>query len=86
MVNKIQSSKKAVGSSDKKTKKLVAKLKCVFEENMNDDLHVKNAFDALHRTVFRLFSLSEKGKVSVDDLQKIVTDLKSIDQVLQVIF
>ena len=86
MVDKIQSSKTTVGSSDKKTKNLIAKLKYVFEENMNDDLHVKKAFDALFRTVSRLSSLAEKGKVSIGDTEEIMADLKSIDQVLQVIF
>lgn len=87
MVDKIQSSKKvALRNSDKKTKNLIAKLKLVFEEKMNDDLHVKDAFDALFQTVSTLSSLAEKGKVSTDDAEEIVADLKSIDQVLQVIF
>jgi hypothetical protein len=53
---------------------------------MNNDLHVKNAFDALFRTVSILVSLTEKGKVSVKDAEKAVAELKSIDHVLQVIF
>jgi len=86
MVGKLQSSKATVRKSNPKTKKLIAGLKKDFEENMNNDLHVKDAFDALFRTVSKLVSLAKKGKVSVKDAEEAIAELKSIDQVLQVIF
>ncbi len=86
MVDKIQNSKRGVGISDKRTKDTISKMKYIFEENMNDDLHVKKAFDLLFKTISKLYSLTEKGKVSTDDAREIVANLKSIDQVLQIIF
>ena len=53
---------------------------------MNNDLHVKDAFDALFKTVSKLVSLAEKGRLSFEDAKETVATLKSIDQVLQVIF
>jgi len=86
MVNTLQNSKTSIEKSNPKTKKLIAKLKKDFEENMNNDLHVKDAFDALFRTVSKLVSLAEKGIVGVEDAEEAITELKSIDQVLQIIF
>jgi len=86
MVNRLQNFKTSVGKSNPRAKKLIAKLKNDFEENMNNDLHVKNAFDALFRTVSKLVSLTEKGEVSVEDAEESVAKLKSIDYVLKVIF
>jgi cysteinyl-tRNA synthetase len=86
MVNRLQNFKTTRPASDPKTKKLIAELKKDFEANMNNDLHVKDAFDALFKAVSKLVSITEKGKVSVDDIRKALAELKSIDQVLQVIF
>jgi cysteinyl-tRNA synthetase len=88
MVNHLQSFKTNVGKSNtsRRVKELIAKMKNDFEANMNNDLHVKDAFDALFRTVSKLVSLAEKGKVYVEDIEKAVSELKKIDQVMQVIF
>jgi len=86
MVHRLQNFKKTVGKSDPKTKRLVAWLRKDFEENMNNDLHVKNAFNALFRTVSKQVSLTERGKVSAADTEETLAELKRIDQVLQVIF
>jgi len=86
MVHRLQNFKKPVGESDPKIKRLVAGLRKDFEENMNNDLHVKNVFNALFRTVSKLVSLTERGKVSAADAEEAVAELKRIDQVLQVIF
>jgi cysteinyl-tRNA synthetase len=85
MVNHIQNFK-TTGKSNPKTKRLIARLKNDFEENMNNDMDVKNAFEALFANVSKLVFLTEKGKVSFKDAEKTVAELKSIDQVLQVIF
>ncbi len=53
---------------------------------MNNDLNVKDAFDTLYKTVSRLVTLKDKRKLSVEDSNKVMTKLKAIDQVLQVIF
>ena len=86
MVNKLQSVKTKTEKSTFKTKKLIVQLKKDFEKNMNNDLHVKNAFDALFKTVSKLVFLAEKGRVNEAEAEEAVATLKSIDQVLQVIF
>jgi cysteinyl-tRNA synthetase len=86
MVSTLQSFKAPARKSNLKTKKLIAKLKKDFEENMNNDLHVKDAFESLFKTVSKLVSLAEKGEVSSEDAEKAVEKLRDIDQVLQVIF
>ena len=86
MVNNLQNVKTKAERSNQKTKKLIFQLKKDFEECMNNDLHVKAAFDALFKTVSKLVSLAEKGRLSFEDAEETVATLKSIDQVLQVIF
>jgi cysteinyl-tRNA synthetase len=86
MVNKLQNAKTKTEKPNPKTKKLIVKMKKDFEENMNNDLRVKDAFDALFRTVSRMVSLAEKGKMNVKESDEALATLKSIDQVLQVIF
>lgn len=86
MVKALQSFKKKRGKSDSRTKKLIARLKTDFEINMNSDLHVKNAFDSLFKHVSKLVSLAEKGRVSAEDAEAALAELRRIDYVLQVIF
>jgi cysteinyl-tRNA synthetase len=88
MVNHLQCFKTNVGKSNTspKVKELIAKMKSDFGANMNNDLHVKDAFDALFKTVSKLVSLAERGKIYVEDIKKAVAELKKIDQVMQVIF
>jgi len=84
MVNELQKVK--VGTSNKRVKKLIRALKSDFEKQMNDDLHVKKAFDALFMGVSKLKDLATKGKVSPEDAKVALSELKQIDQVLNVIF
>jgi len=86
LVNKLQKIEMKVEKPNPKTKKLIAQLKKDFEENMGSDLHVKDAFDALFRTVSKLVSLAEKDKIDAKEAEEAVATLKSVDQVLQVIF
>jgi len=86
MVKKLQNVKTKPEKSNLKTRKLIAKLKTDFEENMNIDLHVKNAFDAIFKTASKLVSLVGKGKVNASEAEEAAATLKAIDQVLQVIF
>jgi len=86
MVNKLQKIETKAEKPNPKMKKLIAQLKKNFEENMSRDLHVKDTFDALFRTVSKLVSLAEKGKIDTKESEEAVATLKSVDQVLQVIF
>ena len=79
----------AEGSEQKssvRAKKLVKKIKTDFEENMNNDLQVKAAFDSLCKTVSRLVRLEEKQELSAEDSKEALAKLKAIDYVLQAIF
>lgn len=86
MVKNLGDIQTAPKGSSPKTKKLIAKLKADFENNMNNDLHVKYFFDSLFNTVSKLVALREKGRFSAEDTQQTMASLKEIDQVLQVIF
>lgn len=86
MVNKLQKIKLARHGSNQRAKKLIAKLKEDFEASMDTDLHVKDAFDALFKNMSKLCLLAEKGRMSAADSREAMTALRSIDQVLQVIF
>jgi len=86
MTSTLQNFKANTEKPHPKAKKLVAELKRGFETNMNNDLHVKDAFDALFKTVSKLVFLAEKGRINKDEAEAAVATLKSIDQVLQIIF
>jgi cysteinyl-tRNA synthetase len=85
MVNKLQNVK-ATGKSSQKATKLVAQLKTDFDKHMNNDLHVKHAFEATFSNVSKLLSLAERGSANIEDLDRAIASLKEIDEVLQVIF
>jgi cysteinyl-tRNA synthetase len=72
--------------SNIKAKSLVAQLTTDFEEHMNNDLHVKEAFNSLYKTVESLVSLKENQMLSNEDSKEAINKLKSIDYVLQTIF
>jgi cysteinyl-tRNA synthetase len=88
MVTLLQSYKKPITKStpNQRIKQLIAKLKKEFEANMNNDLHVKDAIDALFRTMVEIVSLAQRGKLNAEQIEVTMTGLKRIDQVLQVIF
>jgi cysteinyl-tRNA synthetase len=72
--------------SSARAKKLVKKIRTDFEENMNNDLQVKAAFDSLYITISKLVTLKEKHELSAKDSREAIEKLKAIDYVLQVIF
>jgi len=86
MVKKLQKMKTTNQKSNLKAEKLIARLKDDFEQSLNDDLHVKNAFDTLFKNMSKLLVVAEKGKVNRQDCEKAIAVLEGIDQVLQVIF
>jgi len=86
MVNKLSAAEDGEQKSSAKAKKLVKQIKTDFEENMNNDLHVKAAFDSLYKTVSRLVKLKEKQELSAEDSKEALAKLKAIDYVLQAIF
>jgi cysteinyl-tRNA synthetase len=86
IVNELQEFRQTSGKSNPAVNKLIAKMRKDFELYMNNDLHVKDAFDSLFATVSRLALYRKKGRMSVSEAKQAVDVLKSIDQVLQIIF
>jgi cysteinyl-tRNA synthetase len=72
--------------SSGQAKTLVGNIKAGFEKHMDDDLDVKKAFDSLRIKVAALENLAQKRKLSTIDAEKVIADLKKVDEVLQVIF
>lgn len=86
LVKKLGVTKEAKQTSSLEAKRLVKKITEDFEENMNNDLHVKAAFDSLHTTLSKLVKLKEKKQSSAEDSKEALKKLKAVDYVLQVIF
>jgi cysteinyl-tRNA synthetase len=61
MVNNLNGLQMVVKESSFTVQNLVVQLKTNFEENMNNDLHVKDAFDMLYNTVSRLVTLKKRA-------------------------
>jgi cysteinyl-tRNA synthetase len=80
MVQNLQKTK-ATGSS-REAKELADTVVSEFERNMNDDLNVKAAFDSVYAAVDRL----KQEKIGVEDANAVVSGLRRVDSVLQVIF
>jgi cysteinyl-tRNA synthetase len=62
--------------------KIIQIIKKTFIKHMDDDLHVKEAFDGL----FKILSDINIGKLKPDEAAGIVKTLKEIDEVFRVIF
>ncbi|TRO48644.1 hypothetical protein E2P47_02640, partial [Candidatus Bathyarchaeota archaeon] len=86
LVKKLESNTNNEIKSSIKVKKLVAQLSTDFEEHMNNDLHVKEAFNSLYKNVESLVALKETHKLSNEDSREAIKKLKSIDYVLQTLF
>ncbi len=86
MVKNLQNMPATIRKPNKRAQKLIAELREGFEENMNYDLHVKDAFDHLFKAVWEFVKLKEKGEVNTQEAKKAIAVLKNVDQVLQVIF
>lgn len=86
LVNKVGFIKGTNPKSSLEAKILVKKITEDFEENMNNDLHVKAAFDSLYETVSKLVKLKQKQHLSAKDSKEALEKLKAIDYVLQIIF
>jgi cysteinyl-tRNA synthetase len=86
MIKKLDAVKDSEQQYNPTAKKLVKKIKSDFEKHMNNDLHVKIAFDSMFETVSRLVQLAEQKKLSAKDSKEALAELKAIDYVLQTIF
>jgi cysteinyl-tRNA synthetase len=84
MVQNLREAKSAYSSE--KARKLAGSLVSSFEENMNNDLDVKAAFDELYRKVSELYGLMKRDRLSAEDANAALSELHKIDSVLRVIF
>lgn len=85
MVKALTDAETTVTESDGAVKQLIDRIPRGFEEHMNDDLDVKAAFDAVSGAVSKLTVLKKKGRLSRDDCQRIMEELKKVDKVLQIL-
>jgi cysteinyl-tRNA synthetase len=72
--------------SSTSTGDLVKEIVSRFEKNMNDDLRVREAFDDVSHVVSRLYELNKGGRLSYEDAQAALANLRRIDQVFQILF
>jgi cysteinyl-tRNA synthetase len=72
--------------SSERAKKLAASIASGFEEDMDNDLDVKAAFDELFSVISALHALKKQGELSLEDAKAAVANLKKVDSVLQVVF
>jgi cysteinyl-tRNA synthetase len=85
MVKTFANSDSQTSVSDKPINSLLLDLTDKFKEKMDDDLDVKSAFNVLYEIVYEIVHL--RGvKISYDDRQRVIQELKKIDYVLQIIF
>ncbi len=84
MVQNLQKAK-AAGPSEA-AKQLADGVVSGFERCMDDDLNVKAAFDSVYDVVARSHELLEQEKIGVEDANAVVSGLRRVDSVLQVIF
>jgi len=84
MVQDLQKAKSA--NPSEKAKRLASNLMAGFEENMNNDLDVKAAFDELFRIISELHGLMKRDRLSAEDANDALSGLHRIDSVLKVIY
>jgi cysteinyl-tRNA synthetase len=83
----VQNFRKAKSANpSEKAKQLAGSIIPIFEENMNNDLDVKAAFDELYRTVSELHGIMKKERLSAEDANAAMSGLHRIDSVLRVVF
>jgi len=63
---------------------LSSKIAADFEDNLNEDLDIKSAFDDLYQTIRKLHEIRQT--LSEKEIKNALSDLRKIDSVLQCIF
>ncbi len=77
----LQQTEPTTAAKSDKAKLLAEKITQNFEQAMNDNLDTKTAFDTLCETITELSGLKEK--ISVEDKEEIIGNLRKVDSVLQ---
>jgi cysteinyl-tRNA synthetase len=84
MVQNLRRAKSA--NPSEKAEQLAGSIIPIFEENMNNDLDVKAAFDELCETVSELHGLMREERLGATDANAAMSGLHRIDSVLRVVF
>ena len=71
--------------SDGSVNRLIEHLKLDFEQSMDDDLNVKQAFDGMLAILLKLGRLTRKNRLTSEDAKRVMDVLAGIDGVLQVL-
>jgi cysteinyl-tRNA synthetase len=79
---RVMTIRKIAGRNPYGDEKIYRKLKSAFAHSMNNDLHVRNAFDG----IFAMLSDLKIQSLRLSTAQGIIRALEEIDEVLQVIF
>ena len=72
--------------TDERAKKLIGDTLRAYEENLNRNLDVKSAFNEVFMVVSKLDKLRRRNLLSKQEARVAVTNLRTIDETLQVIF
>ena len=86
MIEELQETMDLGEKPSREARNLVSSIKADFEKNMDNDLHVKDAFDSINKTVSRLLVLKKKGQIGSEEARRALAELRRIDGVLQVLF
>jgi uncharacterized protein (DUF2235 family) len=70
-------------SQTEREEKLTNKITTDFENNMNNDLDVKSAFDSLYETTAKLHKI--RHSLGIQDIKNVLDNLRRVDRVLQCI-
>jgi len=84
MVGELQKQKPKNSDAKTETQGVKGSIVSVFENDMNNDLDVKTAFDGLYKAISELYKTRES--LNVKDINYLMNDLCKIDSVLQFIF
>jgi cysteinyl-tRNA synthetase len=79
-------SKTESSEPSEEAKKLVCAIVQCFDNAMNDDLNVIDAFEGLFDIVSKLDSLNKKGRLNAQDAKSALEELAKVDRVLRVVF
>jgi len=85
MVDELTSSESIVEKSDSAAANLIESLTDKFERHMDNDLSIKDAFDAIFQDVSKLLNMRREGRLTMDDCRRTEDKLKAMNSVLGIL-
>lgn len=86
LVERLTSPNNAEGTDNPEADKLIDEVPVLFRTHMNNDLRVKEAFDALQKLLEDIAETDRHRKLSKKQRTRLRTELENVDSVLGVIF